>query len=101
MEPNQDLNKIIGNAFQTAIAKKHEYVTSEHLTLSLMSHEDVIRKLLPLEINIEEIVTIIKHKVSSVIFYNSSILNHFAIKSRITYTQSSHLITPYPVNTIQ
>ncbi len=65
MEPNQDLNKIIGNAFQTAIAKKHEYVTSEHLTLSLISHEDVIRKLLPLEINIEEIVSIIKDYIDN------------------------------------
>jgi ATP-dependent Clp protease ATP-binding subunit ClpA len=61
MEPNNDLNKIIGNAFQTAIAARHEYVTAEHLTLSIITNEDVVRKLLPLEVNIEEMVSIIKY----------------------------------------
>jgi ATP-dependent Clp protease ATP-binding subunit ClpA len=65
MEPNNDLNKIIGNAFQVAIAKRHEYVTAEHLTLSIITNEEVVRKLLPLEINIEEMVSIIKYYIDN------------------------------------
>ena len=85
MEPNQDLNKIIGNAFQTAIAKKHEYVTSEHLTLSLISHEDVIRKLLPLEINIEEIVSIIRNYIITINLTYQRIIMIFIIKQICIY----------------
>ena len=40
MEENEKINESINRAFKYAVSLRHEYVTIEHILLSLLQHED-------------------------------------------------------------
>ncbi len=52
---NQELEQNLNNAFKLAQDQKHEFVTVEHLLLSLLENSDAIALLTSNKVNIEQL----------------------------------------------
>ena len=52
---NQELEQNLNNAFKLAQDQKHEFVTVEHLLLSLLENSDAIALLTSSKVNIEQL----------------------------------------------
>ena len=52
---NQELEQNLNNAFKLAQDQKHEFVTVEHLLLSLLENSDAIALLTSNNVNIEQL----------------------------------------------
>ena len=56
LEANESLENIFENAVKEAEKRKHEYVTIEHILLSLVKDKDVGQILHDFKINVSEII---------------------------------------------